>query len=200
MQPFTRIVSLLVAVVALASCSRSDAPGPETATDPAGPSATALLPEAAEPGQCPEGGYLSATLIGALEGEIDWRAGTMSCEGMPRPGGAGARLRFAGPAGEGRLDLAVIIAIPRLTRGEAATDLQSNVTIIEEGKGRFFSTTDLEYCWVDVDEIRDVPDRASVSAVSGTLSCIAPLAETNGDTSVTIGALSFSGFIDWTAG
>lgn len=141
-----------------------------------------------------------ATLIGALQGEIDWQAEDMSCEGMPRPAGAGARLRFAGHAGEGELPIAIIIAIPQLQRGVLASDLPANVTIIEEGKGRFFSTTDLDYCWVDVDHAGPASGSETLTAVGGTLSCIAPLAETNGSTSVTVGELSFSGFVDWSGG
>lgn len=200
MPPVTSIASFAGSLFLLAACSPNAGPAADTGAEAAGASPTDLLPELPEPGLCPDGGRLQATLYGALEGEIDWRAGDMSCEGMPRPGGAGARLRFAGTVGEDDRAIAVIIAIPRLLRGEAGTDLPSNVTIIEEGKGRFFSTTDLDYCWVDVDESVDTAGEDSISAISGTLSCIAPLAETNGTTSVTIDHLNFSGFVDWSAG
>ncbi len=182
----------------LASCSRdtpAQAEPPEVEAAPA-----ALLPVIEEPAACPDGGRLQASFYGALEGNIDWDADDMSCEGMPRPAGAGARLRFAGSTGEDALDIAVIIAIPKLERGKLASDLPSKVTIIEEGKGRFFSTTTLDYCWVDIERAGPVSDAAMTTAVGGTLSCIAPLAETNGDTSVTIGDLRFSGFVDWSGG
>jgi hypothetical protein len=141
-----------------------------------------------------------ATLIGALKGDIDWHAADMSCEGMPRPAGAGARLRFAGSAGEAGLAIAIIIAVPQLQPGVLASDLPANVTIIEEGRGRFFSTTDLDYCWVDVDHAGPAAEGGTLSPVGGTLSCIAPLAETNGTTSVTVGELRFRGFVDWSGG
>ena len=182
----------------LASCSRGTPPPGAALEVEAAPAA--WLPEVGEPAACPDGGRLQASFYGALEGNIDWGANDMSCEGMPRPAGAGARLRFAGSAGEDGLNIAVIIAIPQLERGKLASDLPSNVTIIEEGKGRFFSTASLDYCWVDIERAGPVSEAAMTTAVGGTLSCIAPLAEANGDTSVTISDLRFSGFVDWSGG
>ncbi|HEX5787351.1 MAG TPA: hypothetical protein VFY03_04190 [Woeseiaceae bacterium] len=205
--PFTGLASALACALACSACTRDDAAAETGATAVAATAVaatavagTGLLPPAAAPRACPDGGRLTATLYGALEGEIDWRAADMSCEGMPRPAGAGARLRFAGAAGGGGVELAIIIAVPGLERGVAGTDLPSNVTLIEEGRGRFFSTTALDYCWVDIDRSEELEGRPAHTLVGGTLSCIAPLAETNGDTSVTIDGLIFSGVVDWSAG
>ena len=218
--PFTGLASALFGALACSACTRDDAAAGTSAVDATAVAATAvaatavaatgLLPPAAAPRACPDGGRLKATLYGALEGEIDWRAADMSCEGMPRPAGAGARLRFAGAAGggaagsgaagSGAVELAIIIAVPGLERGVTGTDLPSNVTLIEEGRGRFFSTTALDYCWVDVDRSENLDGRPTHTLVGGTLSCIAPLAETNGNTSVTIDGLVFSGVVDWSAG
>ncbi len=198
MHRFDGFVPRTFALLFLAACSQGTPPPGDTLEAEATPAA--WLPVVGEPAACPDGGRLQASFYGALEGNIDWDARDMSCEGMPRPAGAGARLRFAGSAGEDELAIAVIIAIPQLERGKRASDLPTNVTIIEEGKGRFFSTTKLDYCWVDVEHAGPVPDAAMTTAVGGTLSCIAPLAETNGDTSVTISDLRFSGFVDWSGG
>ncbi len=188
------IPPFLAAWLVLAGCNPADGPDASAATP------ATWLPPAGEARACFEGGRFRATLHGALQGEIDWRAVDMSCEGMPRPGGAGARLRFAGRAGPDDVPLAVIIAIPGLERGVTGTDLASNITIIEEGRGRFFSTTNPDYCWVDIDREAPVPAHETLSLLDGTMNCIAPLAETNGDTSVTIENLRFSGFVDWDNG
>ena len=116
---------------------------------------------------------------------------------MPRPAGEGARLRFAGTAGDDDQAIAIIIALPALQRGEATRELASNVTLIEEGSGRFFSTSGLDTCWTDVDEqvaLEDPPDRYTIS---GTLYCITPLAEVNGDSGVSLRELKFAGLLDW---
>jgi hypothetical protein len=89
--------------------------------------------------------------------------------------------------------------MPGLERGSPARELGSNVTLIEEGSGRFFSTSGLGSCWTDVSEQQVMDDNADVYFVAGTLYCIAPLAEINGDGSVTVRELQFGGLLDWSA-
>jgi len=187
----TRFLTILAPVLLGAACKDQPDPPPADAASPA----QGLLPAAEFATGCGDGGELDVTLYGALEGPVRWGAGAMSCEGMPRPDGAGARLRFAGQP-DGGPPLAIIIGIPGLTRGATGTDLASNVTIIEEGAGRFFSTTNLDTCWTDVDG-QDAVDDAGRFAVRGRLICISPLPEVNGAASVTLGELRFQGFIDW---
>lgn len=166
----------------LAACGDT----PEPAALPATP------PEASG---CGDQGYLRTDLYGDLTGPVDWSGRGLDCEGMPRPDGAGARLRFAGHAGDHAV--AVIIAMPGLERGMPARELGSNVTVIEEGSGRFFSTAGLGNCWTDVREQRETGNAPNLYFVAGTLYCIAPLAEVNGDSSVTLRELEFGGYLDW---
>ena len=184
---FAGNVALCVLLIAVgAACGK--APEPETASG--------LLPAAPAPAQgCGEDGFVETTLYGALEGEINWTASALNCEGMRRPDDAGARLRFAGASGDIRL--AIIIAIPSLQPGQLMREMPSNVTLIEEGDGRFFSTSGNENCWTDVDAQSPLPDRPDTHSVSGTLYCITPLVEVNGDTSVSLRELRFAGLVDW---
>ena len=71
------------------------------------------------------------------------------------------------------------------------------MTLIEEGGGRFFSTSGLGNCWTDVLEQLQLDEDDYF--VAGTLYCIAPLAEVNGDSSVTLRELEFGGYLDWSA-
>ena len=146
---------------------------------------------------CGENGFVKTTLYGAISTELDWTAADLTCEGMPRPAGEGARLRFAGRDGERQI--AIIIALPALQRGEIGTELSSNVTLIEEGIGRFFSTPDLDNCWTDVTSSVALDEGASQYAIGGTLYCVQPLAEVNGLSSVSIAEMQFRGLIDWGA-
>lgn len=158
-----------------------------------------LPPPVAAANGCGDGGYLRTTLYGAFEGEIDWSNGELDCEGMPRPDGEGARLRLAGTAAGGLHSLAFIIAMPSLERGATASELASNVTLIEEGSGRFFSTPGLESCWTDIGAQTAVEDADNTYSISGTLYCITPLPEVNGDSSVMLRELQFTGLLDWNA-
>lgn len=178
----TAVICFLAACAVVAACGGAQEPVP----------APFLPPPAAKASGCGDSGYLRTTLYGAFEGQIDWSNDELDCEGMPRPEGAGARLRFAGTAPNGVQSLAFIIAMPMLERGTTATELASNVTIIEEGSGRFFSTSGLESCWTDV----DAPNNYSIT---GTLYCITPLPEVNGDSSILLRELHFNGLLDWSA-
>ena len=184
--PLSAVIAA-TAFAGLAACSDT----PEPAALPA------LLPAPPEASGCGERGYLRTSFYGEFSGPIDWSADDIDCEGMPRPQGEGARLRFAGKSND--FALAIIVALPDLERGATARELGSNVTVIEEGSGRFFSTSGLENCWTDVVEQQALDDTANVYLIEGTLYCIAPLAEINGDSSVTVRELQFGGLLDWGA-
>ena len=150
---------------------------------------------------CGTDGALVAEVYGGVRASIDWDAAILECEGMPRPNGEGARLRFAGPAGtaDDRQQLAFILGLPDLVEGETARELPTNVTMMEEGSGRFFGTRDTANCWTDVD-LHEPLRRAESSAyrISGVLYCVAPLADVNGKSSISFAALRFTGRLDWT--
>ena len=182
-----RLTGLLTAATLawMAGCGDTPEPAP----------APALLPPPPESSDCGERAFLKTDFYGEFTGTVEWAASDLECEGMPRPEGAGARLRFAGEAGD--MSLAIIIAMPGFERGKEARELGSNVTVIEEGGGRFFSTSGIGSCWADILEQQQAGD--DVFFVAGRLYCIAPLAEVNGDSSVTLRELEFGGYVDWGA-
>lgn len=149
------------------------------------------------PSACGERGFLSTDLYGAITAPIHWTTADLDCRGMPRPDGQGARLHFAGNAGEHRL--AFIIAMPELQRGAKGEELSSNVTLIAEGGGRFFSTASLGICWTDITSLEELDEARDRYAIGGTVYCVTPLAEVNGDSSVSLAELEFLGLLDWNA-
>lgn len=175
-----------LAATLLAACN--EAPD----TPPAAPDA-----EGVPQFNCGRDGYLRASLFGAVSADIDWSATALSCAGMPRPNALGARLRFAGHAAEIGQDLAIIIAMPDLERGATGDEMKTNATVILEGSGRFFSTAAGDVCWTDVLRQELLSDERY--AIGGKLYCIGPLIEVNGDASVSIPELEFSGLLDWSA-
>lgn len=181
-----RIALLALTAVGLSAC------GP--ATDKA--VAPTAVQGAAAAG-CGATGYLKARLYGEITADLDWSGKDLECAGMPRPHGAGARLRFAGRDHDGDRQLAFIVAIPDLDQDSAGQELSSTVTLIEEGGGRFFSTASAENCVAAVSGISPINGSSDRSAVSGALYCVSPLAEVNGMSSVSIAELRFGGQIDW---
>ena len=156
--------------------------------------------------ECIDDGELTADIFGAVETRLEWRDDTLECEGMPRPHGNGARLRFAGPAtskGE-MLELAFIIALPDLEKGSSEKELPAGVTLIEEKAGRFFTTPESPVCWADIEQQDPVGGDAAPHAdpeyrIEGLLYCVSPLAEVNGSSSITLTDLRFAGRLSWQA-
>ncbi len=158
---------------------------------------TSVVAKEAASFNCGRGGFLEGEIAGAVAATLEWDASVLDCEGMPRPEGRGARLRFAGPGNGDNGSLAVIIALPDLPRGDTGSEFPTNATLMIEGSGRFFSTSTEDVCWTDV--TRQEPLSGDRYAISGSLYCIAPLVEVNGDASVSIPELRFSGLLDWGA-
>lgn len=143
------------------------------------------------------GGYLRATLSGALSATLDWPDDVLRCESMRRPDDRGVRLRFAGPVGSERV--AIIIAIPELAAGETGAEFDSVVTVTVDGSGRFFSTANLGTCWTDIEKNSAPGGDEARRIVAGRLTCVGPLGEFNGDAYVEVRGLTFSGIADWSA-
>ena len=186
------IAALVAVLILISGCQ----PAVDTAVEPVVDTATSIIPAAAPPALCGDQGYLSTVLFGALAGKIEWTSTNFECEGMPRPGGGGARLRFAGDV-DGGHKIAFIIALPELRRGETGNEYQSKVTVIEESVGRFFTSGDNDICWTDVVELASADESDSDFSIGGTLYCVAPLTEINGDSDITIRDLKFRGRLDW---
>ena len=168
----------------LTGCAE-DVPPPE----PAGPQAEPAV------SSCGEAGHLEATLSGALDVELDWPDAVLRCESMRRPDDRGVRLRFSGEVGGERL--VIIIAIPELEAGETGGEFDSVVTITVEGSGRFFSTPNLGACWTDIEKNAAIDGEGGPRIVAGSVTCVGPLGEFNGDAYVDVRDVTFSGIGDW---
>jgi hypothetical protein len=154
-------------------------------------------PEKKAAASCGDSGHLWARLHGSIAREIDWSSEELVCESMLRPDGKGVRLRFTGSAADSQI--AIILALPELRRGGTGPESPTVVTLTVEGSGRFFSTPTLDSCWSDIvsqDPLEDSEDRYNIG---GTLYCVTPLGEINGDAAISIPELRFRGIIDWSA-
>ena len=147
------------------------------------------------PRTCGDNGTVRSSLYGSIETEIVWAADDMVCDSMQRPNGKGVRLRFVGDVTGERL--AIIIALPNLKPGDVAVEIPSNVTASVEGSGRFFSTPNLDSCWTEVFSQTKLANGDNTYAIEGTLFCVAPLGEVNGNASVSIPEFNFSSILNW---
>lgn len=161
-----------------------------------GPLAACQEPPPEVESTCGELGTLQGILSGAISATLDWPDEALRCESMPRPDAEGVRLRFSGEVAGERV--AIIIAMPNLKAGATGTEFSSNVTITVEGSGRFFSTPTLETCWTDVAKNEPLEESQGTYNVVGSLYCVGPLGEINGDAFVDVRRLRFSGLGNWT--
>ena len=182
------VLTSTMAICPLAACSEAVENVPAQA-------ATAT-PEAVA-STCAERGVLQGMVSGAINATLDWPDSALRCESMPRPNDAGVRLRLSGEVRGERL--AFIIALPELHAGETGSEFDSNVTISVEGSGRFFSTPNLDTCWTNIAANEPLSDSADAHILVGSLSCVGPLGEINGDGFVDIRNLKFSGLANWNA-
>lgn len=163
-----------------------------------------LLPACGDAGTppadaCVSGASLSAELYGDVRAALAWDAPALECDGMPRPFGNGARLRFAGDVtadGDARR-FAFIVALPDLEPGKTARELPATVTLMEEDNGRFYSNQAAETCWSDIERQEPLGNGGTEYAIGGIVYCVAPLAELNGNGSITIREMRFRGRVDW---
>lgn len=160
------------------------------ADDPAG------APAEARPCLEDDSGYLTGRLYGAIAAPLDWRSGALECEGMPRPDGAGARLRFARRIAPTDADLVIIIGIDGLDADETVTGRAATVTVIDEHSTRFYSNSG-EQCWADVTAQEPAAGPEDSRAVTGRVYCTAALPAVNGQGSISLDELEFRGRIDW---
>ena len=181
------MATLLTLIGSLAACEEPASEAPTAAKSTAPPKAEST---------CGSLGRLAGALSGAINTPLDWSDDDLRCESMPRPDSQGVRLRFSGKISGERL--AIIVALPTLEAGATGEAFDSNVTITVEGSGRFFSTPNLDTCWTDVETNELLADQSVLFNVVGSLSCVAPLGEINGDAFVDLRDLRFSGVAAWT--
>ena len=185
------VLLLIFQCLVVAAC---DSPQPAAEEPPA--TGTSLA-------NCIAEGQLSAQLYGGIRATLAWDADNLECNGMIRPFGEGARLRFAGPLPGADQDmeprlLAFIFGLPGLQQGETASELATNVTLSEVGTGRFFGTQDTENCWTDISSQEPLGAEDSLNyRIIGVLYCVAPLAELNGSSSISFTDIRFTGQLSW---
>lgn len=180
-----QLATFILAAGMLAGCKEAPPPVPAEAPPPVVESS------------CGGKGVVQGMLAGAINATLDWPDSALLCESMPRPDGEGVRIRLSGDVAGERL--AIIVAVPELDAGDTGAEFDSNVTVSVEGSGRFFSTPNLDTCFTIVAANEPLEDEPNTHNVVGSLSCVGPLGEINGDGFVDIRNFRFSGIAKWTA-
>lgn len=145
-------------------------------------------------------GFLRARLDGALDLKLDWPNAETLCEGMPRPDNNGVRVSFS-RAIDGERRLVIVFGIAGLSESSSGHALPANVTIIEEGLARIYSTLGDDKCTVDdVKQQLITPWRkeSRTYRVSGRGFCVQPARSVGGDATVLMSTFDFVGQVIYT--
>jgi hypothetical protein len=146
-------------------------------------------------------GFLRARLDGALDLKVDWPNDGTLCEGMPRPDNNGVRVSFSRAIDGGERRLVIVFGIAGLSESSSGHGLPANVTIIEEGMARIYSTLGDDKCTVDdVKQQLITPWRkeSRTYRVSGRGFCVQPARAVGGDATVLMSTFDFVGQVIYT--
>jgi hypothetical protein len=150
-----------------------------------------------DPGPCvadPEGAYLSGRLYGGIELGIDWRGETLACAGMLRPAGQGIRLIFASAPDGSTADITFVLGIDAELDAPTGTEQAANITVIDRGSGRFFSSAGMARCWTILHEVEALTETTPhIYRVNGEAYCAGALPALSGPGSVTLSDFQYSG-------
>ncbi len=139
-------------------------------------------------------GYLHGRLYGTLAATIDWGGPQMTCDGMTRPNGDGIRLVFASPENADQARLIFVIGIDGELDQLTEQEEKANITIIDEGSGRFFSTRGQDRCWTTIHVVEPLEENTKPAfKIEGELYCAGALPSLNGKGSVTLSDFKYSG-------
>ncbi|MDH5276492.1 MAG: hypothetical protein OEW88_08715 [Gammaproteobacteria bacterium] len=142
-------------------------------------------------------GFLRGRFFGALNLTADWSGPGLACDGMQKPDGAGVRLFFSGDQpGGGRVS--VLIGLAGRAADLAGGERPANVTVIDERKGRFFSSGGPGRCWASIGSVAPLPRPAgglAGSRIDGLVFCVGALPSVGDRSSLTLSDLQFSGWL-----
>jgi hypothetical protein len=153
-------------------------------------SPASLMPQTLETCHLAEAGYLRGRLYGALTADINWHGTSLTCDGLPRPGGDGIRLFFSNSAPDEKPRLVVVIGITGVLQNLAGSEHDANVTLVDGAGGRIFSSGGKNRCWTTVAKVTDAKQGYRVE---GTVYCSGALPALNDTGSVTLGEFQFAG-------
>jgi len=152
--------------------------------------------EASNPVPCvlDEAGYLRGRIYGSLDIALDLKGDALLCNGLYYPDDRRARLVFTGAASGPFANLTLVVALSDFDSGESGNELDTNLTLVDAGQSRFFSTQGSGRCWSDIEQYPAGKDSdQDIIRVSGELYCAGAIPQISGQGSITINELSFSG-------
>lgn len=192
---------LLLGAVALtqspSAMSRASSQVFAPAGDRPAPAAELPAPVRVAPCAMAPSGFVTGRWFGTLDLVVDWTGPELGCEGMLRPDGDGIRLLFSQQRADGSR-VVLVLGIDGDPDALPGPERPTNVTVIDEREGRFFSTTGAGRCWTDIQAagpLEPTGGRGGDWRVTGVLYCAGALPALGDRGSLTLGETRFAGIL-----
>lgn len=122
-------------------------------------------------------GELKARLRGALDARLAWQDGVMECVGGARPDRSGIRVSIAGPLDATGHRLRFVFGVKSAPGTAQSANVPTNLTIIQEGAQRLFTTLGDDKCQSErLTQRLEDPAHPHVYVVEAHGYCIGPAA------------------------
>ena len=138
-------------------------------------------------------GYISVEIYGSLVSKIDLKGDKLRCIGKLDALNNRSRLAFfTGPYSAG-INLVFVVGLQGVNNQVTQPGVPSNLTVLNQNNGQFFSTQGLGRCWTDLTLIQLNSHEAPAYRAEGELYCSSAIAQIQGPGSITINNFRFAG-------
>lgn len=138
-------------------------------------------------------GYISVEIYGSLASKIDLKGDKLRCLGKLDALNNHSRLAFfTGPYSAG-INLVFVVGLQDINNQVNQPGVPSNLTVLNQNNGQFFSTQGLGRCWTDLTLTQLHSREAPAYRAEGELYCSSAIAQIQGPGSITINNFHFAG-------
>jgi hypothetical protein len=148
-----------------------------------------------QPQGCQGGGFLRASLRGAINADLDWHDSDISCDGSMRPDGHGLRLTVSGPLNHQGTTcrLRFVFGIDSVAADGTQHGLPTNLTAIVEDGQAIFATLGDDKCTTDsLRRTAPDPQQPQYWRVEASGFCVGPAATLDGSNRLLVSRFDFA--------
>ena len=152
-------------------------------------------PTVDEPQACllDKSGYLSVEIYGSLVKKLDIKGDKLRCIGKLDALNSRSRLAFFTEPDSAGTNLVFVVGLEGVDKQVNQSGVPSNLTILDQDNGLFFSTQGVGRCWTDLTLTQLNNHNAPTYRAEGELYCSGAIAQIQGPGSITISNFHFAG-------
>jgi hypothetical protein len=138
-------------------------------------------------------GYLSVETYGSLVSKLELKGDKLRCIGKLDALNSRSRLAFFTEPDSAGTNLVFVIGLEGVDEQLNQPGVPSNLTILDQSNGLFFSTQGVDRCWTDLTLTQLNSHKAPTYRAEGELYCSSAIAQIQGPGSISIINFNFAG-------